>query len=66
MIRQIFCDESRQTKDRYMVLGGIAIPYISLSVTKAQLQKIRDNEGIHAELKWNKVSSAYPLVTASN
>lgn len=59
MIRQLYCDESRQTKDRYMVLGGIAVPQVSLEIMNRELQALRHDKEFHVEMKWNKVSNKW-------
>ena len=52
----IYCDESRQTADRYMVLGGI----VTLRETEPRFTETmalyRESQNMHAELKWSKVS----------
>jgi hypothetical protein len=52
----IYCDESRQTADRYMVLGGL----ITLRENEAGFQQamnlFRQSRNMQAELKWTKVS----------
>jgi hypothetical protein len=52
----IYCDESRQTADRYMVLGGL----ITLREHEEAFQKAmllyRQSNQMWAELKWTKVS----------
>jgi hypothetical protein len=57
VINRIYCDESRQTKDRFMVIGGFVIPQGRLRLVNQTLQKFRDEERMHAELKWTKVTS---------
>jgi hypothetical protein len=57
MIYHIYCDESRQTKDRYMVLGGLIIEQTELAEFKNTMQRYRRVENMHAELKWNRVSN---------
>src|SRR5436190_4323615 len=59
MYRQIFCDESRPNCDRYMVIGGIIVPQVSLKAVNARLLEIRDEKGVHAEIKWGKVSKSW-------
>lgn len=56
MIYHIFCDESRQNGERYMVLGGIIIPQETINTFNLTMQKFRDEQKMHAELKWSKVS----------
>jgi len=53
----IYCDESRQTKDRYMVIGGIIIPEDNVAVFNQTMEKVRQEENMRAELKWSKVTN---------
>jgi hypothetical protein len=52
----ICCDESRQTADRYMVIGGL----ITLRENEARFAEVmalyRQSQNMHAEIKWTKVS----------
>jgi hypothetical protein len=57
MINHIYCDESRQTGARFMVLGGIVIPDDKLVSINQALQKYRREEHMTAELKWIKVTN---------
>lgn len=57
MIHHIFCDESRQNADRYMVIGGLIISQPDMGIVNATLQRFRDEEHMHAELKWTKVTN---------
>lgn len=57
MISHIFCDESRQTKDRYMVLGGLIIPKPTMNTVIETLKDFREEEGMRAELKWTKITN---------
>jgi len=52
----VYCDESRQTKHRYMMFGGIIVLRTNLLRVQTALQNWRDENKIHAELKWTKVS----------
>lgn len=56
MIYHIYCDESRQTKDRYMVLGGIVMPASSIGKFNSTMSAYRVQSNMMAELKWTKVS----------
>jgi len=52
----IYCDESRQTADRYMVIGGL-IATRENEVSFAQAMSLyRQSNKMWAELKWTKVS----------
>lgn len=53
----VFCDESRQAAERFMVLGGIVIPKTLLQVFNDSMALFRDQQRMHAELKWQKVSN---------
>jgi len=53
----IYCDESRQTKDRFMVIGGIIIPEENVEVFNQTMEKFRQEENMRAELKWSKVTN---------
>ena len=56
MVYHIFCDESRQTKDRFMVLGGLIIPQGIMDTVNDTLQQFREEEDMRAELKWTKIT----------
>lgn len=53
----VYCDESRQTQDRYMVFGGIIIRASALEPFNQAMKLWRDAQNMHAELKWTKVSN---------
>ena len=59
MIRQVFCDESRPRGDRFMVLGGIIVPRVSLESMGEEIQTLRHDLHSTAELKWGKVSKGW-------
>jgi hypothetical protein len=52
----IYCDESRQTADRYMVIGGIIAPRENETSFAEAMKLFRQGQNMHAELKWTKVS----------
>jgi hypothetical protein len=52
----IYCDESRQTGERYMALGGIIVPAAAISGIEAMASAYRHKHRMHAELKWSRVS----------
>ncbi len=54
----VYCDESRQTKDRYMVFGAIIIPFRRIDDFEKAMTLWRDSQNMKAELKWTKVSDA--------
>src|SRR5258708_38696278 len=56
-IINIYCDESRQTSERYMILGGIAIPSGLVSKFNESISQCRTQQGMGAEFKWNRVRS---------
>jgi len=53
----IFCDESRQSQHRYMILGGIIINSKYIETFNNTMQKFRHDFNMKAELKWTKVST---------
>lgn len=58
LVNDIYIDESSQTKNRYLVIGGIGIPKLHVSVAEACLATARLPELPFGEMKWGKVSSA--------
>ena len=56
MVYHIYCDESRQSKDRYMVLGGIILPVKHVQEFYDTVHNFRIEQKMFAELKWTKVS----------
>lgn len=56
MLYHIYCDESRQTKDRFMIFSGIIIPEKTVDVFEKTMKKYRNQTNMHSELKWSKVS----------
>ena len=52
----VYCDESRQTKDRYMVFGGIIIDAEDVESFNKAMKLWRQSHSMRAELKWTKVS----------
>ncbi len=57
MLYNVYCDESRQSKDRYMVLGGLIIPAGNVEVFNATMKNFREEQKMFSELKWTKVSN---------
>lgn len=55
---RIFIDESRQTYDKFMVLGGVICPYANLAAIQKELDKLRCDTNMTKEFKWTKVSRA--------
>lgn len=56
MVYHIYCDESRQTRDRFMVLGGLILRVDDVLLFNQTIQKFREETKMYAELKWTKVS----------
>lgn len=52
----IFCDESRQSQHRYMILGGIIINSKYLATFNDTMKNFRVQYNMNSELKWTKVS----------
>lgn len=57
MLYRVYTDESRQSKDRYMVLGGLIMPDVSIHQFNETMRKFREETMMFAELKWTKVSN---------
>lgn len=57
-VYHVYCDESRQTADRFMVFGGIIVPATNVEAFNQAMKLWRDSNRMHAELKWGKVSNA--------
>lgn len=53
----IYCDESRQTADRYMVIGGLITERKNEAAFLQAMQLFRQSYNMHSELKWTKVSN---------
>lgn len=56
MIYHIYCDESRQTQDRYMVFGGIITTAENVEFFDKTMHLYREGQNMKAEIKWGKVS----------
>lgn len=56
-IYHIFCDESRQTKDRFMVIGAIIINQNSIDIFNDTMKRYRAECKMTKELKWSKISN---------
>jgi hypothetical protein len=55
-LREIYVDESSQTKHRYLVLGAVTLPAeVSTELTR-RVREVRLPELPASELKWTKVS----------
>lgn len=57
-IWDIYIDESSQTKNRFLALGGILLPSAAVSGANTALANARMPELPHGELKWGKVSKS--------
>lgn len=57
MIYHVYCDESRQSKDRFMVIGGTIIPSSNVGQFTQTMQKYRAEQRMFSELKWSKVTN---------
>ena len=53
---RIFSDESRQNKERYMILGAIIIPEKEIKMLNATMNQYRIETKMPNELKWSKVN----------
>jgi Protein of unknown function (DUF3800) len=53
----IYADESRQCKDRFMVLGGLIVEGGNVPGFEATMAKFRHKTRMFAELKWSKVTN---------
>lgn len=58
LVYHVYCDESRQTNERFMVLGGILVTGQGVEGIEKQIMQCRDDTKMHAELKWGKVGDA--------
>lgn len=58
LVSDIYIDESSQTKNRYLLLGGLIIPTMTIGLTDAVLMKARLPDLPHGEMKWGKVSTS--------
>jgi len=56
MLYHVYCDESRQTADRYMIIGGVIVAARDLPVLQQALQLFRRAHNLTKELKWTKVT----------
>ena len=57
MLYRVYTDESRQSKDRYMVLGGLLMPASNVEEFETTMRKFRDETKMFAELKWSKITN---------
>lgn len=65
-VREIYIDETSQTKHRYLLLGALTLPLISQSAATEAIAQCRLPELPAGEMKWGKVSpsklSAYQRI----
>ena len=57
LLSEIYIDESSQTKNRYLVIGGITLPRLGLTAAEACFAQQRLPQLPHGEMKWGKVSN---------
>lgn len=57
-ITDIYIDESSQTKNRYLVLGGIGLPKVCVAEADRALAQARLPQLPHGEMKWGKISNS--------
>lgn len=55
-LREVYIDESSQTKHRYLVLGGLIVDHLAAKDFEAALRAARMPELPQGEMKWTKVS----------
>lgn len=55
-VYHIYCDESRQTQDRFMLLGGLILLASDENAMAERFRHFRQQWKMFAELKWTKVS----------
>jgi len=53
----IYCDEASTTDARYMLIGGLWVPWEAEPRVRAALAEVRDRHNLQAEMKWTKVSA---------
>jgi hypothetical protein len=59
----IFCDESRQTGSRYMVIGGMLVSSTDLPFYLEKIRKFRIDENWTHRFKWEKVPTKASLLS---
>jgi hypothetical protein len=52
-----FADEACISQDRFTIVGGVCIHRNVIATVRKQLLAYRENYGMHAELKWSKISN---------
>ena len=56
LLYDIYCDESSQTRHRYMVMGGLIVQSVRVPDLNARIAELRLPELPHGEMKWGSVS----------
>lgn len=56
LLSDIYIDESSQTKNRFLVIGGITVETLSVAAADEAIAKLRLPELPFGEMKWGKVS----------
>lgn len=56
-IFDVYCDESSQTRHRYMIMGGIILQQIQVEAANARIAEVRLPELPQGEMKWGSVST---------
>lgn len=54
----IYCDESSTTAKRYMLIGGLWVPWYAERPIRVALQNVREEYALGSEMKWIKVSQS--------
>lgn len=57
LLTEIYIDESSQTKNRYLVMGGIGLEAAAMAAALDCLAQARLPQLPHGEMKWGKVSA---------
>jgi hypothetical protein len=67
LLHDIYIDESSQTQNRFLILGGLIVPTKHVGAFDEYVRRTRLPELPHGEMKWTKVSptklAAYQRVT---
>lgn len=58
LLHDIYCDESSQTRHRYMAMGGLVIPTVRVTRANDVISKLRLPELPSGEMKWGAVSKS--------
>jgi hypothetical protein len=52
----LYCDEASTTGARYMLIGGLWVPWETEPAVRSALSEVRARHNLLAEMKWTKVS----------